>query len=203
MRKAPPGGETTAIVASRANRLAWIDGLRGLASIVIFVHHFGDLTWAGPHPETLKWGTAESFLRNGQLAVAMYFLLGGRVLAHSFLRSAYQVPKVPKDTHGDPLPGATAPKATGPRWMSLASSLFRRSIRLAFPALVVGFMQWQLAANNHFGTVIPAAEAINSDAWLPDWRYIGNFANFLRFCVDLCKSFPLFFFQSLLLGLAG
>ena len=52
-----------AIVLARANRLAWIDGLRGLASIVIFTHHFADLTFAGLHPEVLRWGTYQSFIR--------------------------------------------------------------------------------------------------------------------------------------------
>lgn len=178
------------IVASRVNRLAWIDGLRGLASVVIFTHHFADLSWAGPHPEVLRWGTAQSFFRNGQLAVAMYFLLGGRVLAHSFLRSAYQKPKPPKDSHGDPIPGGVAAKWTGPKWMSLSSSLFRRSIRLAFPAILVGFMQWQLAAHHHFSTVVKAQALLDTDAlWLPNWVYIGNFAGFLRFCIDLCMLF--------------
>lgn len=185
----PPGAEkgTPTIAAARVNRLAWIDGLRGLASIVIFVHHFADLSWAGPHPEVLKWGTAESFFRNGQLAVAMYFLLGGRVLAHSFLRSAYQKPKPPKDSHGDPIPGGVAAKWTGPKWMSLSSSLFRRSIRLAFPAIVVGFMQWQLSAHHYFDTAIQAQALLDTDAlWTPNWHYIGDFAGFLRFCIDLC-----------------
>lgn len=126
--------------------------------------------------------------RNGQLAVAMYFLLGGRVLAHSFLRSAYQKPKAPKDSHGDPIPGAVAPKWTGPKWLSLSSSLFRRSIRLALPAIVVGFMQWQLASspNDYFEDATIAQSILETDAlWLPNWRFIGSFTNFLRFSVDL------------------
>jgi hypothetical protein len=52
-----------AVVLSRANRLAWIDGLRGLASLVIFTHHFSDLTWGGRFPLVLEWGTWNSFLR--------------------------------------------------------------------------------------------------------------------------------------------
>jgi len=184
----PDGGRQPepAVVLSRANRLAWIDGLRGLASVVIFTHHFADLTWAATHPRTLEWGYYQSFVRNGQLAVAMYFLLGGRVLAHSFLRSAYVKPKAPKDSHGDPIPGAVAPKWTGPKWLSLSSSLFRRSIRLALPAVVVGFLQWQLSDANYFTDAMQAQAILDTDAlWTPNWHYIGGFVNFLRFVIDL------------------
>ncbi|KAI9612631.1 hypothetical protein H4Q26_007788 [Puccinia striiformis f. sp. tritici PST-130] len=48
--RAPP------VVVSRQNRLEWIDGIRGLASLVIFTHHFSDLTWAQSHPDTLSQG---------------------------------------------------------------------------------------------------------------------------------------------------
>lgn len=127
--------------------------------------------------------------RNGQLAVAMYFLLGGRVLAHSFLRSAYTRPKVPKDSHGDPIPGAVAAKWSGPKWLSLSSSLFRRSIRLALPAVAIGFIQWQLASADLFEAAKQAQSIIGSDAlWTPTWNTIGDFAGFLRFTVDLCES---------------
>ena len=61
-----------AVVLARANRLAWIDGLRGLASLIIFTHHFGDLTFASTHPFTLEWGTYQSFIR---FVVARAFLL--------------------------------------------------------------------------------------------------------------------------------
>jgi hypothetical protein len=144
----PPGATVpqpeAAIVLARRNRLAWIDGLRGLASLVIFTHHFADLTWSQSHPQTLAWGTVYSFIRNGQLAVGMYFLLGGRVLVHGFQRSAFTPPRMPKDSHGAVIEGAPPIKAPGPRWLSLASSLFRRSIRLAFPAIIVGFIQWRV-----------------------------------------------------------
>jgi hypothetical protein len=122
------------------------------------------------------------------MAVAMYFLLGGRVLAHSFLRSAYQRPKVPKDSHGDPIPGAVAPKYMGPKWLSVSSSLFRRSIRLALPAIVVGFMQWQLSAHQYFNAAIQAQSILKTDAlWIPSWYMIGGFGDFLQFCIDLCR----------------
>lgn len=58
----PPKPET-ALVLNRANRLAWIDGLRGFASLIIFTHHFSDLTWSTSHPDTLAEGSFEGFIR--------------------------------------------------------------------------------------------------------------------------------------------
>lgn len=193
-KKSPPPAAPTegvisppAVVVSRQNRLEWIDGIRGLASLVIFTHHFSDLTWAQSHPDTLSQGSVYGLLRNGQLAVGMYFLLGGRVLAHSFLRSAFTRPTVPKDSHGTPIVGAVAAKWAGPRWLSLSSSLFRRSIRLAFPAIVVGFIQWQIASTGILGQrPIQAAQILApSSLWEPTWNQIGSFSGFLQFCLDL------------------
>ncbi|KAA1096238.1 hypothetical protein PGT21_009736 [Puccinia graminis f. sp. tritici] len=179
--RAPP------VVVSRQNRLEWIDGIRGLASLVIFTHHFSDLTWAQSHPDTLSQGSVYGLMRNGQLAVGMYFLLGGRVLAHSFLRSAFTRPVAPKDSHGVPIPGGKAARWQGPRWLSLSSSLFRRSIRLAFPAIVVGFLQWQIASRKLLGDrPVTAARILTpSSLWNPTWDHIGNFWGFLQFCLDL------------------
>lgn len=175
------------VVVNRQNRLDWIDGIRGLASLVIFTHHFSDLTWSQSHPDTLSLGSVYGLLRNGQLAVGMYFLLGGRVLAHSFLRSAFTRPSPPKDSHGVPVPGAKVNKWQGPRWLSLSSSLFRRSIRLAFPAIIVGLLQWQIASHGLLGDrPIRAARILApSSLWLPTWNHIGNFWGFLQFCLDL------------------
>ncbi|POV95141.1 hypothetical protein PSHT_15831 [Puccinia striiformis] len=175
------------VVVSRQNRLEWIDGIRGLASLVIFTHHFSDLTWAQSHPEVLPLGSIYGLLRNGQLAVGMYFLLGGRVLAHSFLRSAFTRPMVPKDSHGVPIPGGKAARWTGPRWLSLSSSLFRRSIRLAFPAIIVAIIQWRIASQNMLGDrPVQAAQILSPTAlWLPTWNSIGSFGGLLQFCLDL------------------
>ncbi|EHS64396.1 uncharacterized protein PGTG_22227 [Puccinia graminis f. sp. tritici CRL 75-36-700-3] len=175
------------VVVSQQNLLEWIDGIRGLASLVIFTHNFSDLTWAQSHPEVLPLGSIYGLFRNGQLAVGMYFFLGGRVLAHSFLRSAFTRPMVPKDSHGVPIPGGKAARWTGPRWLSLSSSLFRRSIRLAFPAIIVALIQWRIASQGMLGDrPIRAAQILTPTAlWEPMWNQIGNLGGLLQFCLDL------------------
>lgn len=59
----PGAREPPAVVISRTNRLDWIDGLRGMASIIIFTHHFSDLTWSTSHPNTLADGSIQGFLK--------------------------------------------------------------------------------------------------------------------------------------------
>lgn len=176
-----------AIVLSRVNRLAWIDGLRGLASLVIFAHHYKTLTWEIRYPNVLGDGSVQGFITNGQLAVCLYFLLGGRVLAHGFQRSAFAPPKVAKDSHGAVIPGAPLIRSAGPKWLSLSSSLFRRSIRLALPAIAVGFIQWQVCELGGTSTAITAnLEFLRpTNLWEATWCEIGDFAGFLQFCLDL------------------
>ena len=55
--------DAPAVVISRSNRLDWIDGIRGLASIIIFTYWFAELTWAQKYPNVLPVGTIEGFLR--------------------------------------------------------------------------------------------------------------------------------------------
>lgn len=117
----------------------------------------------------------------------MYFLLGGRVLAASFLKSVLSIPKAPVHADEDESEKVLTPrKPSGPRWLSLSSSLFRRSIRLALPAIAVGFIQWQVC----LGGLVNASMAANSvlspaSLWVPTWCGIGNFGGFLQFSLDL------------------
>lgn len=53
----------SAIIIKPTNRLEWIDGLRGIASIIIFTHHFSDLTWSQMYPAILQVGSLEGFMR--------------------------------------------------------------------------------------------------------------------------------------------
>jgi hypothetical protein len=51
------------VIINRVNRLAWVDGLRGIASVIIFTHHFSDLTWSQLYPGVLQVGGIEGFMR--------------------------------------------------------------------------------------------------------------------------------------------
>lgn len=59
----PGPREAPAVIVNRTNRLEWIDGLRGMASVIIFTHHFSDLTWSQRFPDVLREGSLEGFLR--------------------------------------------------------------------------------------------------------------------------------------------
>ncbi|KAI9617109.1 hypothetical protein KEM48_004966 [Puccinia striiformis f. sp. tritici PST-130] len=175
--------------SSLLDRIVW-NGSTGFVALPLWSSsHIISVISPGPNliPKFCLWGVSMDFFGNGQLAVGMYFLLGGRVLAHSFLRSAFTRPMVPKDSHGVPIPGGKAARWTGPRWLSLSSSLFRRSIRLAFPAIIVAIIQWRIASQNMLGDrPVQAAQILSPTAlWLPTWNSIGSFGGLLQFCLDL------------------
>jgi hypothetical protein len=109
-------------------------------------------------------------------------------LAASFLKSAFTIPKA-KVVHGDDEPEKPVKplKPAGPRWLSLSSSLFRRSIRLAFPAIIVGFLQWRLCVDGlaSIGKTAQVNFLAPSSMWEPTWCNIGSFSGFLQFTLDL------------------
>ncbi|KAJ3005170.1 hypothetical protein HKX48_000838 [Thoreauomyces humboldtii] len=161
------GGAATPTKAP-VNRTEWIDGLRGIASIMIFTHHFADNTFTQQYPDVLKWGTAESFLRNGQLAVALFFILSGRVLTFGFLRG----------------------RNTGVvRWRSLASAIFRRTIRLALPIFALALMQQQVCAHGDTDRAPEAAKYMqNTQLNIPLWCQIDSVGSFLSFFIQVLTN---------------
>ncbi|TPX53694.1 hypothetical protein PhCBS80983_g06229 [Powellomyces hirtus] len=163
---AAPGGAATPRRAP-VDRTTWIDGLRGVASLIIFTHHFGDNTFAEQHPETLPWGSPMSFLRNGQLAVALFFLLSGRVLTFGFLRGRNS--------------GVV-------RWRSLASAIFRRTIRLALPILVLALMQQQVCLHGATDVAAEVKPFLQSYINKPYWCQIESSGDFISFFIRVLSS---------------
>ncbi|KAI8816225.1 family 2 glycosyltransferase [Fimicolochytrium jonesii] len=150
------------------DRTTWIDGLRGIASIIIFIHHFSDNTWEVPHPDVLQWGTPTSILKDGQFAVSLFFLLSGRVLTYGFLK------------------GRNTGKV---RWRSLASAIFRRTIRLALPIFVLAFMQQQVCLAGYADEAPRAAKFLETDRLgRPLWCNVTDFKGFLSYFIQVLSN---------------
>ena len=71
----------TSAPATRENRLAWVDGLRGAASIVVVVQHAAERV--SPSFRTFSG----SWIQLGQLGVMVFFLVSGLVVPVSLERS--------------------------------------------------------------------------------------------------------------------
>ncbi|KZT52981.1 glycosyltransferase family 2 protein [Calocera cornea HHB12733] len=167
--------------ADSLTRLPWIDGLRGAAAVVMFTQAFADLTWTQSHPGTLPLTTTEGVVRNGQLAISLWFVLSGRSLVNNFYRWAFLGRKILTES---------APKKQGEselRWGSLAVSVFRRPIRLAYAGAIVGLTQWLLCAQGFTDDAETASVKLlaPSDLWVPSWCEIGDFAGFLKLVLDM------------------
>lgn len=73
-----------------ANRVLWLDGIRGAAAIFVVLHHIWLTTWPGFPTDTGPWWLG--WLLYGQLAVAVFIVVSGFSLALVPLRNAGKLP---------------------------------------------------------------------------------------------------------------
>lgn len=109
----------------------WLDGVRGLASFIVFVFHWSRHWFPGMlagynavERPSLWLLPGIRFLYSGSAMVAIFFVLSGYVLTHRFVLKMYA-----RDTES--------------LYAGLTSLTFRRAIRLFLPALascVLGYM---------------------------------------------------------------
>ncbi|KDN85135.1 acyltransferase family protein [Kitasatospora cheerisanensis] len=72
--------QATAATSRPPVRLGWLDGLRGIAALLVAVHHFGLLRW-------FSWGEAfENKFDLGIFAVMLFFLVSGYIVPASLER---------------------------------------------------------------------------------------------------------------------
>jgi peptidoglycan/LPS O-acetylase OafA/YrhL len=144
MTDTPPElpGRDRAAAAARADapaRIAPLDGLRGIASMIVFVNHIV-LTI---RPPVFRWSAAFppiSFLWNGNFAVCIFFTLSGYVLSAMCSRSRIGFP----------------------------AQAARRYLRLAGPILATSTFAWLLFEFGLYRNQQAAGLVYPSD-WLAQW----------------------------------
>lgn len=137
----------------QTDRLNHLDGLRGLAALIVVLFHFmsalvpflvpdqqENAAWISYSPIAVLW--------NGTFAVSVFFVLSGFVLTNATLHRS------------DPL------------WVNI----FIRYLRLAVPAFLSTCLGWLLL--NIFPTQASALHEITHSRWLL-WTYQGDIPSFL------------------------
>ncbi|KAF2274204.1 acyltransferas-like protein [Westerdykella ornata] len=147
-----------------ARRTAWLDGLRGFAALIVYLHHHqlwahglhGNLVFENAFGyEGRHYFAALPFVRNffagGHFAVAIFFVISGYVLSYKSLSLIQK---------GQILPAAD----------SVGSALFRRWLRLYIP--VIGITLLWIAQRHWTGIWIDYGEPKeNFGAELKNWYY--------------------------------
>ncbi len=136
----------------KQDRLEYLDGLRGVAALIVIFHHamlalhpaYGDYTTHYIDRNQIVPLAPLALLWQGNIAVCIFFVLSGYVLARMTLRSQG----------------------------TLAGLVSRRIVRLGVPifaALFFGYLLWKL----HLYANIPASDVSNSRGWW-DYLYTGE-----------------------------
>ena len=67
-------------------------GLRGIASIIVMVHHWSSRTWIGTGPSSwLQHQVPFNMFFNSSLGLNIFFIVTGRLIALRFLKTAEKV----------------------------------------------------------------------------------------------------------------
>jgi hypothetical protein len=62
-QKQAPATRKSNVYIPPVKRLDWIDGMRGIAEMVIIIHHFGDNTFSQRNTDILSWSSPQVWLR--------------------------------------------------------------------------------------------------------------------------------------------
>ncbi|KAJ3085073.1 hypothetical protein HK102_000348 [Quaeritorhiza haematococci] len=161
---------TSATPARTGNRkrLEFLDGIRGVAAVLILTHHYVDNTIQGLHPEVMAAGTPQYILKNGEFGLALLMAISGRAIVLSFLTkmSKWRTSLSP-DSELTTI------------YLAFAASIVRRSFRLAAPVFFIALMQQQLCIHGYMDVALEAREYLNNNVLgVPYWCRVGNIWNF-------------------------
>lgn len=154
----------------RTTKLLHLEGLRGLAALIVAIHHYKQSTF---RQIGFDWAE-ESFHRHvwhifwdGTFSVTVFFVLSGRVLTASFL------------------------KKKGPM-KSLASAIVRRPVRLGVPVAIAMAINLILGCAGAYSKTAEAARIMVSEEWLGGanrYYLITSAGDFFIFLVNMVRSF--------------
>ncbi|PWN51399.1 hypothetical protein IE53DRAFT_51821 [Violaceomyces palustris] len=125
--------------SANTKSFGYLDGLRGIAMIMVFNVHFIDNTFAASHPQTVTAGTPVALIRH-PMGLTLFFILTGRLNTSSWFR---------KKRQGKNL-----------SWDLLPDAIVRRSIRLLFMAGLWLLLQQIQCASHAFD------KAVEAEGWL-------------------------------------
>ena len=149
-----------------ANKLGYLEGLRGVAALAVLGHHFMLAMYPGAYDsnpirfhttglESWWYGSPLNVLTNGNFCVTIFFVLSGMVLSRSYLQ---------KNDFG-----------------IIISSAKRRFLRLFIPVgfvIILSFIMLNLDAYKH----MEVAKISGSDWWLAtSWNVDDSFSTFLAY----------------------
>ena len=160
----------TTNASEKLERASYLDGLRGLCSIGILLHHWVDSTFGDFHNPSLKTQIPLPTLWTSW-TLYVFFILIGRVLVLSFLASA---------------------RKGKPNLKSLASSAVRRPFRLLIPTAFVVFLQWKGCRDGWMDDATQAVYGIleSRTRGKPGWCDIGNeFSDYLLYSFNFVSVF--------------
>ncbi|KAN0065299.1 hypothetical protein ACQY0O_001134 [Thecaphora frezii] len=128
----------------------YLDGLRGIAMIMVFNEHYFTHTFTKKYKTVLEPGSARDILRS-KMGLIFFFMLSGRLNVTSWFRRLHR---------GKPIP-----------WKSLPDAMLRRTWRLAVMTVLACIAQATSCAG---GAYYPAQKAspilgIGDNLWYPDW----------------------------------
>lgn len=133
--------QVSALPPKKLSATAWLDGLRGVASLMVMIHHT-IIIW---FPDMMKgWGSCSNCYSVLQLPIIRIFYSGTALVAIFFVISGFSLSYRTLMLIQMQNPAETLD--------SLSSSTFRRSFRLLIPPIVVTFFIMLITYNGFYVT---------------------------------------------------
>ncbi len=153
-------------------KTAWLDGLRGVASLMVMLHHSSWL-W---YPELSRgWGSSPDSYHFVQLPVIRIFYMGSAMVAIFFVISGFSL--------SHKALGLIRHGRYAELLSSLGSSTFRRGMRLVIPPVVLTFFMMLATYMNWYGKGDGAREPPHYDT------FSQNFWHWAHTVMDISDIF--------------